>query len=128
MAIDALFEEIYLCQEKNSKPVGIRFGSFVFAPNLAPVDPCTGAITAKDLDGQIESIFGSIDTFLKSSGLGHDNITRVTFFMSDLTERIKLNPPWGSPYAAVLLVEITYSTSHLRDPSRQEYILRYGES
>ena len=94
MANDALFEEIYLCEEKNSKPVGIRFGSFVFAPNLAPVDPCTGAIKAKDLDGQIEAIFGSIDTFLKSSGLGHDNITRVTFFMSDLTDRIKLNPRW----------------------------------
>ena len=81
MANDVLFEEIYLCQEKNSKPVGIRFGSFVFAPNLAPVDPCTGATKAKDLDGQIEGIFGSIDTFLQSSGLGEDKMARVAFCM-----------------------------------------------
>ena len=94
MASDALIEEIYLCQEKNSKPVGIRFGSFVFASNLAPVDPCTGAINSKNLDGQIDAIFESIDTFLRSSGLDHNNITRITFFMSDLTDRIKLNPPW----------------------------------
>ena len=94
MATGELFEELYLCLEKNSKPVGVKLGSLVFAPNLAPVDPCTGAIKGKDLDGQISATFDAIDAFLKSAGLGHDNLTRVTFFMTDLTERKKLNPPW----------------------------------
>ena len=94
MATGELFEELYLCLEKNSKPVGVRLGSFVFAPNLAPVDPCTGGIIGKDLDGQIDATFEAIDAFLKSAGLGHDNIARVTFFMTDLTDRKKLNPPW----------------------------------
>ena len=94
MGTGQLFEELYLCQEKNSKPAGVRLGSFVFAPNLAPIDPCTGAIGGKDLDGQIDATFEAIDAFLESASLGHDNIVRVTFFMTDLTQRTKLNPPW----------------------------------
>ncbi len=92
------FEELYLCEEGNAKPAGARIGDVAVAPFLEPVDPCTGKLAAGDLDGQIAAVNAAIERFLSVNGLGLDDVARVTYFLPDLSERLKLNPPWEAWY------------------------------
>ena len=92
------FEEVYLCEEGNAKPAGARIGDVVVAPNLAPVDPCSGKLVASDFDGQLAAMFGAVERFLDVSGLGLDDMARLTHYMPELSERLKFNPLWVEWY------------------------------
>ena len=92
------FVELYSCEAGNAKPSGARIGDVVVSTIMAPVDQCSGKLAAADLDGQIEAVNGAIEGFLSANGLGFSDVARVTYFMPDLSERLKLNPPWVEWY------------------------------
>ena len=92
------FVELYSCEAGNAKPSGARIGDVVVSTIMAPVDQCSGKLAAADLDGQIEAVNGAIEGFLSANGLEFSDVARVTYFMPDLSERLKLNPPWVEWY------------------------------
>ena len=89
--------EIYLCSDHDSVPAGVRLGAVVIAPAISAADPCTGEFP-EGLEPQIRGTFENMSAFLEAAGVGREHVARVTFFMSDLSERLLLNPPWMELY------------------------------
>ncbi len=93
-----LFQEIYLCPERNSLPAGVRLGPVLLAPWLTAADPCSGALSAAGLEAQLRAAFANMDRFLAAAGAGRGDVVRVTVFMADLAERQLLNIVWSGIY------------------------------
>lgn len=88
------FEEIYLCPESRCIPAGVRLGGVAVAPLLTPAHPCTNDVVPGGLAEQTRATLVQVDAFLEAASLTRDEVARVTFFLSDLTDRKLLNPPW----------------------------------
>jgi enamine deaminase RidA (YjgF/YER057c/UK114 family) len=89
------FRELYLCPEHSNQASGFKFGCLVFAPNLMPVDLCSGTpVENGPLEQQLRAVLENMDQLLSVADCGRGDLARVTFFMRDVTARQTLNQIW----------------------------------
>ena len=92
------FEEIYLRPDRDPAIAGLRFGSFIFLPNVAGILPDTGLLAEGGTEQQIRRALSNIEILLKSSSASIEQLTRATFFLSDLNDRPILNQIWSETF------------------------------
>ena len=59
-------------------------GNTVYASGQIPVDPATGAISAKDIEGQTEQVCRNIEGLLKAAGSDISKVVKTTCFLADM--------------------------------------------
>ncbi len=98
MSIGEAFREIFLCPDSHCIAAGVRLGDVAIAPLLTPTHPCTNDVVPGGLAEQTRATLEQVDAFLAAASLTRDDVARVTFFMSGLTDRKAMNPPWEEWY------------------------------
>lgn len=98
MSNGEIFQELFLCLDSPCIAVGVKLGDIAIAPFLTPTNPCTGEVVAGGLAEQTRTTLEQIDAFLATASLTRADVARVTFFMSNLTDRKAMNPVWEEWY------------------------------
>lgn len=69
----------------------VRFGDILFISGVAALDE-KGNVVGDDIVTQAACIFESLKKILHASGADFSDILKVTVYMTDVTERKKINP------------------------------------
>jgi len=70
----------------------VRFGNMLFISGLAPLDENLNVIAPDDVAEQARVIFEAMDKILKAAGGSFDDILRVTVYLTDVNDRVRINP------------------------------------
>lgn len=69
----------------------VRFGDLLFVSGIAPLDSA-GRVVGDDIVSQTRQVFENLKKVLAAAGADFDDVLKVTVFMTDVTERAKVNP------------------------------------
>jgi len=87
---------IIVATDKAPKAVGpysqaIIANGFVFTSGQIPINPASGKIEQSDLKSQVRQVLQNIQVVLEAAGTQLANIVKLTVFMVDLSDFVKLN-------------------------------------
>lgn len=87
----------------------VRFGSLLLVSGLVGLDR-DGKVVAPDAAGQTHKILEDMSRILQSAGAGFQDVLKVTVFLTDMSDRTKINPVreafFGTHRPASTLIEI----------------------
>ncbi len=89
----------------------VRFGDLLFISGLTPHDHEGNLIGGDDVVAQTRKVLENIDSVLKHVGAGFKDILKVTIYLTDVSDRTRINPVrqefFGSSKPASTLVEVS---------------------
>lgn len=69
----------------------ISFGELLFTSGQIPLDPATGEVVGKDIEGQAEQVMKNISAILEAENISFNNVIKTTCFLSDMADFAKFN-------------------------------------
>jgi 2-iminobutanoate/2-iminopropanoate deaminase len=69
----------------------VRFGDILFVSGIAPLDE-RGALVGEDAAAQTRQICLNLQRILEAAGASFADILKVTVFLTDVSDRTKINP------------------------------------
>lgn len=76
------------------------FKDLVFTSGQIPVNPATGAIEAKDIEGQTEQVCKNVSAVLKASGSSMDKVIKTVCFLADIADFAKFNAVYAEYFTS----------------------------
>jgi len=70
----------------------VRFGNLLFLSGVVSCDAQGRVVAADDVVGQARQIHRHIGTILDTVGAGFGDVLRVTVYLLDVNDRVKINP------------------------------------
>ncbi|MCD8201383.1 MAG: RidA family protein [Clostridia bacterium] len=62
------------------------YGDFVFASGQIPVNPSTGTVEEKTVEGQTEQVCRNVEALLDAAGTSMGNVIKTTCFLADIND------------------------------------------
>ena len=95
----------YTSTEKAPAAIGpysqaIMANGMLFASGQVPIDPATGNIEAKTLEGQAEQSCKNVGEILKASGLGFEDVVKTTCFLADIADFAAFNAVYAKYFTS----------------------------
>lgn len=88
----------------------VRFGNLLFISGIAPADGNGKVVFPDDPVAQTRFILECMQKVLESAGASFENILRVTVYLTDVADRVKINPVrqefFGSTLPASTLIGV----------------------
>lgn len=69
----------------------VRFGDMLFISGVPPLDSAGRLVGEGDVLAQTEQIFANMAKILEKAGAGFGDILKVVVYMTDVTERTRVN-------------------------------------
>ncbi len=89
----------------------VRFGDLLFISGIAPLDGENKLMAPGDVVAQAEIVFGKMDRILQQAGGSFANVLRVTVYLTDVNDRVRINPirqrVFGATRPASTLIEVS---------------------
>ncbi|HKF74442.1 MAG TPA: RidA family protein [Stellaceae bacterium] len=89
----------------------VRWGDLLFISGLAPLDEAGRLVGGDDVAAQTRQIFRNMAKILEAASAGFEDVLRVTVYLTDITDRPKINPVrqefFGATRPASTLVEVS---------------------
>ena len=70
----------------------VRFGDLLFISGVAPLDKAGKLVGEGDVVAQARQVFENLTLILAAAGAGFGDILKVTVFLTDVRDRVKVNP------------------------------------
>jgi 2-iminobutanoate/2-iminopropanoate deaminase len=95
----------YTSTEKAPAAIGpysqaIMANGMLFASGQVPIDPATGNIEAKTIEGQAEQSCKNVGEILKASGLGFEDVVKTTCFLADIADFAAFNAVYAKYFTS----------------------------
>ena len=95
----------YTSTEKAPAAIGpysqaIMANGMLFASGQVPIDPATGNIEAKTIEGQAEQSCKNVGEILKASGLGFEDVVKTTCFLADIKDFAEFNAVYAKYFTS----------------------------
>ncbi|MGI0080884.1 MAG: RidA family protein [Nitrososphaerales archaeon] len=74
----------------------IANGGLIFLSGQIPLDPKSGNVEAKTIEGQTSQVLSNLNAVLLAAGADLSNVVRCTVFLTDLSEFAAFNKVYGS--------------------------------
>jgi 2-iminobutanoate/2-iminopropanoate deaminase len=88
----------------------VSFGQMLFVSGRVGIDPATQAFHPDVVD-QARQVFSGIGQVLEAAGVSFADVLKVTVFLTDINDRVKINPVrqefFGEYRPASTLVEVS---------------------
>lgn len=88
----------------------VAVGGFIYTSGQIPINPETGLIDARDIDGQARQALENLKNVLEAAGSGLTKVVKTTVFIKDMGDFTKINEIYSSffsgPYPARSCVEV----------------------
>lgn len=88
----------------------VRADGLLFVSGIVPVD-ASGAVVGDDVVAQAEQVFALLGRVLGAAGAGPADVAKVTVFLLDKEDRVRINPVrerfFGATRPASTLVEVS---------------------
>ncbi len=89
----------------------VRYGDLLFISGIVALDEDNEVIAPGDVVGQTEAIFQTIGAILQQAGGSFADILKVNLYLTDITDREKINPVrqkyFGATRPASTLVQVS---------------------
>ena len=89
----------------------VRWGDLLFISGLAPLDEAGRLVGEDDVAAQTRQIFRNMAKILEAASAGFEDVLRVTVYLTDISDRPKINPVrqefFGATRPASTLVEVS---------------------
>jgi reactive intermediate/imine deaminase len=89
----------------------VRFGDLLFISGIAPVDGSLQLIGGDDVVAQTQQVLANLRRVLSTAGLRSADVLKVTVFLTDISDRARINPArqafFGDARPASTLVEVS---------------------
>lgn len=72
----------------------VRAGSFIFASGQLGMNPQTGKLQ-EGVEAQARQALANVQAVLAASGVGVENVVKVTLFLADMADFAKVNAIYG---------------------------------
>ena len=66
-------------------------GNLVYTSGQIPIDPTTGSIEAKNIEGQTEQVCKNLSAVLEAAGSSAKSVIKTTCFLSDMADFAAFN-------------------------------------
>lgn len=70
----------------------VRYGDIVFISGVAPVDQDGRLVGENDVVEQTRQVFRNMSRILTAADAGFEDILKVTVYLTDVSDRTKINP------------------------------------
>jgi reactive intermediate/imine deaminase len=70
----------------------VQFGNLLFISGIAPLDADLNVVGGDDVAAQARHVFEAIGKILERAGASYENVLRVTVYLTDVNDRVKINP------------------------------------
>jgi 2-iminobutanoate/2-iminopropanoate deaminase len=88
----------------------VRAGELLFVSGCVPVDSQGRLVGGDDVVAQAGQVFRNVGEVLAAAGAGFGDVVKVTLFLTDITDRARVNPVrrevFGAARPASTLVEV----------------------
>ena len=71
-------------------------GGLVYTSGQIPIDPATGSIEAKDIEGQARQAIQNLAAVLSAAGSGLDRVVKTTCFLTDINHFAAFNAVYAA--------------------------------
>jgi len=73
----------------------VKVGGLVFTSGQIAIDPATGNVEAKTIEGQTEQVCKNLAAVLAASGTSLDKVVKTTCFLYDMADFATFNEVYG---------------------------------
>ena len=73
----------------------VKVGGLVFTSGQIAIDPATGNVEAKTIEGQTEQVCKNLAAVLEASGTSLDKVVKTTCFLYDMADFATFNEVYG---------------------------------
>ena len=73
----------------------VKVGGLVFTSGQIAIDPATGNVEAKTIEGQTEQVCKNLAAVLEASGTSLDRVVKTTCFLDDMADFAVFNEVYG---------------------------------
>jgi 2-iminobutanoate/2-iminopropanoate deaminase len=70
----------------------VRYGDLLFVSGVAPLDEHSRLVGDSDVVVQTRQVFLNMKKILEAAGTGFEKVLKVTVFLTDVSDRAKINP------------------------------------
>jgi len=74
----------------------VKACNLIFVSGQIPIDPKTGEIEAKDIEGQTKQVLENIKNILTAAGSSLDKVVKTTVYLTDLSDYDCVNKTYGT--------------------------------
>ncbi len=75
-------------------------GGQIYLSGAIALDPRTGEIVGKDIEGQTRQVVANIDALLKAAGSSFDSVVKTTCFLADMADFAKFNEIYAEHFTS----------------------------
>jgi len=72
----------------------------IFTAGQIPLDPASGAMVGGGIVEQAHRVFANLEAVLEAAGSGFDKVLKVTVFLKDMGDFVKLNEVYSGYFEA----------------------------
>jgi 2-iminobutanoate/2-iminopropanoate deaminase len=104
--------------EQAPKPIGpysqaVRAGALLFCSGQIALDPVTGEIAAKDVEGQTKRVLENLKAVLEAGGATFDSVVKTTIFLKSMGDFPRVNEVYGTCFKGTPPARSTVEVSRL---------------
>ena len=70
----------------------VRYGDLLFISGIAPLDAAGKLVGGDDVAAQTRQVLVNMGKILAAAGAGFADVLRVTVYLTDVDDRVKINP------------------------------------
>lgn len=74
---------------------GVKKGDLLFVSGQLPIDPSTGKIECKDIEGQARQSLENVKSILEKAQYSLADVVKTTCFITDMAQFAKINEVYG---------------------------------
>ena len=78
----------------------MTIGNLVYTSGQIPINPSSGEIEAKDIEGQTEQVCKNLDAVLTEAGASLTSVIKTTCFLSDMADFAAFNGVYAKYFTA----------------------------
>ena len=78
----------------------VKVGGLVFTSGQIAIDPATGNVEAKTIEGQTEQVCKNLAAVLAASGTSLDKVVKTTCFLYDMADFATFNEVYGRYFSS----------------------------
>ena len=78
----------------------MTIGNLVYTSGQIPINPASGEIEAKDIEGQTEQVCKNLDAVLTEAGASLTSVIKTTCFLADMTDFAAFNSVYAKYFTA----------------------------